>query len=165
MYYKLFKIKADAISTVGPSNGTHLELWTFVELHSQHYAAMLEQWNKDHPDKQIQITFTTYPYGDMHNKLMMSLQAGSGAPDMCDVEIGQFPNFIPEDEEVPEEEAEQAIRGILLKSQGDKLKISLIALCATSISLGINIKDNCIIIKKDITDAAEIFNPYELNCP
>ena len=29
----------------------------------------------------------------MHNKLMMSLQAGSGAPDMCDVEIGQFPNY------------------------------------------------------------------------
>ena len=87
-------IKADAISTVGPATGTHLELWTFVELHSQHYAAMLEQWNKDHPDKQIQITFTTYPYGDMHNKLIMANQTGTGAPDICDIEIGQFPNFM-----------------------------------------------------------------------
>ena len=43
---KTNEIKADAISTVGPDSGTHLELWTFVDLHSQHYAAMLEQWNK-----------------------------------------------------------------------------------------------------------------------
>ena len=88
------EIKADAISTVGPANGTHLELWTFVDLHSQHYAAMLESWNKEHPDKQIQITFTTYPYGDMHNKMIMANQTGSGAPDICDIEIGQFPNFM-----------------------------------------------------------------------
>ncbi len=88
------EIKADAISTVGPANGTKLELWTFVELHSQHYAAMLEQWNKEHPDKQIQITFTTYPYGDMHNKMIMANQTGKGAPDICDIEIGQFPNFM-----------------------------------------------------------------------
>ena len=88
------EIKADAISTVGPANGTKLELWTFVDLHSQHYAAMLEQWNKEHPDKQIQITFTTYPYGDMHNKMIMANQTGKGAPDICDIEIGQFPNFM-----------------------------------------------------------------------
>lgn len=91
---KTEEIKADAISTVGPANGTHLELWTFVDLHSQHYAAMLESWNKEHPDKQIQITFTTYPYGDMHNKMIMANQTGSGAPDICDIEIGQFPNFM-----------------------------------------------------------------------
>lgn len=88
------EIKADAISTVGPANGTHLELWTFVDLHSQHYAAMLESWNKAHPDKQIQITFVTYPYGDMHNKMIMANQTGTGAPDLCDIEIGQFPNFM-----------------------------------------------------------------------
>lgn len=88
------EIKPDAISTVGPASGTHLDLWTFVELHSQHYAAMLEKWNKEHPDEQIQITFTTYPYGDMHNKLIMANQTGTGAPDICDVEIGQFPNFM-----------------------------------------------------------------------
>lgn len=91
---KTEEIKADAISTVGPDSGTHLELWTFVELHSQHYAAMLESWNKAHPDRQIQITFTTYPYGDMHNKMIMANQTGSGAPDICDIEIGQFPNFM-----------------------------------------------------------------------
>ncbi len=85
---------AEAISTVGPEDGTHLEMWTFVELHSDFYAEMLEQWNKEHPDKQLNITFTTYPYADMHNKLMLANQSGSGAPDLCDIEIGQFPNFM-----------------------------------------------------------------------
>ncbi|QHQ60774.1 extracellular solute-binding protein [Anaerocolumna sedimenticola] len=88
------EVVADAITTVGPEDGTHLEMWTFVELHSNFYAEMLEQWNKEHPDKQLNITFTTYPYADMHNKLMLANQSGSGAPDLCDIEIGQFPNFL-----------------------------------------------------------------------
>lgn len=54
-------------NTYGDSKGTHLEMWTFVELHAQHYGTMVEQWNKDHPDKTIEITCTTYPYADMHN--------------------------------------------------------------------------------------------------
>ena len=88
------EVVADAITTVGPEDGTHLELWTFVEMHSTFYAEMLELWNAANPDKQLNITFTTYPYSDMHNKLMLANQSGTGAPDLCDVEIGQFPNFM-----------------------------------------------------------------------
>ena len=73
-----------AITTVGPADGTKLQMWTFVELHSQFYASMLEEWNSQHPDKPITITFTTYPYADMHNKLTMANQTGQGAPDLCD---------------------------------------------------------------------------------
>ena len=62
-------------NTYGDSKGTHLEMWTFVELHAQHYGTMVEQWNKDHPDKTIEITCTTYPYNDMHTKLLTSLEA------------------------------------------------------------------------------------------
>ena len=40
------------------------------------------------------MTFTTYPFADMHNKMIMALQTGEGAPDLCDIEIGQFPNFL-----------------------------------------------------------------------
>ncbi len=86
-----------AVTTVGPDDGTKFDLWTFVDLHSNFYANMVEEWNKQNPDKQIQVTFSTYPYAEMHNKLMMSLQAGSGAPDLCDVEIGQFPNYTGDD--------------------------------------------------------------------
>lgn len=86
-----------AVTTVGPDDGTHFELWSFVDLHNTFYANMVEEWNAQNPDKQIQITFSTYPYADLHNKLMMSLQAGSGAPDICDIEIGQFPNYVGDD--------------------------------------------------------------------
>ena len=88
------EVKADAVTTVGPDSGTHMQMWSFVELHNTFYATMLEKWNEQNPDRQIQMTFTTYPFGDMHNKLMMSLQTGEGAPDLCDIERGQFPNFL-----------------------------------------------------------------------
>lgn len=89
--------KKEVVNTVGPDSGTHLNMWSFVELHNTFYADMLERWNKENPDRQIQITFTTYPFADMHNKLIMALQTGQGAPDLCDVEIGQFPNFLQGD--------------------------------------------------------------------
>ena len=86
-----------AVTTVGPDDGTKYEMWSFVDLHNEFYGKMVEKWNEENPDKQIQVTFSTYPYSDMHNKLMMSLQAGSGAPDLCDIEIGQFPNYSGDD--------------------------------------------------------------------
>ena len=89
--------EAEAVTTVGPEDGTHFELWSFVDVHNEFYGKMVDLWNEQNPDKPVQITFSTYPYADMHNKLMMSLQAGSGAPDMCDVEIGQFPNYVGDD--------------------------------------------------------------------
>ena len=89
--------EATAVTTVGPEDGTHFEMWSFVDAHNEFYGKMVELWNEQNPDKPINITFSTYPYGDMHNKLMMSLQAGAGAPDMCDVEISHFPNYLGED--------------------------------------------------------------------
>ncbi len=86
--------EAEDITTVGPEDAPHLEMWTFVALHAEFYAKMLNQWNEQNPDKQLNITFTTYPYGDMHNKLTLANQSGQGAPDICDIEIGQFPNYL-----------------------------------------------------------------------
>lgn len=88
------EVEAQAVTTVGDPNGTHMEMWSFVELHNTYYGKMVEKWNAEHPDKTIEVTFTTYPYADMHNKLIMSLQTGEGAPDICDVEVGQFPNVV-----------------------------------------------------------------------
>ena len=84
----------EAVTTVGPDSGTKMEMWSFVELHNTFYAQMLEKWNEENPDRQIQMTFTTYPFADMHNKMIMALQTGEGAPDLCDIERGQFPNFL-----------------------------------------------------------------------
>ena len=85
--------EAQAVTTVGDSNGTHFECWSFVEAHNTFYAQMVEKWNAANPDRTIEVTFTTYPYESMHTKLLTSLTAGVGAPDICDVEMGQVPNI------------------------------------------------------------------------
>lgn len=81
-------------STFGDSSGTHLDLWTFVDAHAEMYGKMVDQWNTANPDRTIELTAVSYPYSDMHNKVLMSFQAGEGAPDIVDVEVGQFPNFV-----------------------------------------------------------------------
>lgn len=81
-------------NTYGDPDGTHLEMWTFVELHGDHYGVMAELWNEENPDNTIEITCTTYPYSDMHTKLLTSLSAGTGAPDICDVEVGMYPSVV-----------------------------------------------------------------------
>ncbi|KPC99736.1 putative arabinose-binding protein precursor [Geobacillus sp. BCO2] len=82
-------------SSQGSNSGTtKLTLWTFVEQHAKFYKFMVDEWNKQHPDKKIQLQATTYPYDDMHNKLLLSLQSGVGAPDIADIEISRFSNYL-----------------------------------------------------------------------
>ena len=38
----------------------HFELWSFMSVHNEFYANMVNEWNEQNPDKQIQITFSTY---------------------------------------------------------------------------------------------------------
>lgn len=86
--------KSSVLDGGAGENATELELWTFVELHGQHFEKMLEKWNADNADKQIKLKVTVMPYDDMHNKLSIALQTGQGAPDMADIEIGKFPDFL-----------------------------------------------------------------------
>src|SRR5690606_6498091 len=36
----------------------------------------------------------TYPFDQMHNNLSLALQSGKGAPDIADIEIARFPNYL-----------------------------------------------------------------------
>ena len=56
------EVEAEAVTTVGDPNGTHMEMWSFVELHNTYYGKMVEKWNAENPDRTIEVTFTTYPY-------------------------------------------------------------------------------------------------------
>lgn len=76
------------------SGGTKLEMWTFNELHKTFYDDMAQRWNKATPNDKIQLNVVVYPYDDMHNKLLVALQSGTGAPDMADIELNKFPNFL-----------------------------------------------------------------------
>lgn len=74
--------------------GTDLSLWTFQELHVGFYTAMADAWNKAYPDDPINLTVSTGDSTAMHTKMLVALQSGTGAPDICDVEIGHFGTFL-----------------------------------------------------------------------
>ena len=45
----------------------------------------------------LDIDFQVFPYEDMHNKLTIALQSGEGAPDLVDIEINMFANYLKGD--------------------------------------------------------------------
>ncbi|MDO7907546.1 extracellular solute-binding protein [Paenibacillus sp. JX-17] len=74
--------------------GTPIVYWTFNELHEQFFTEMAKQWNQTHPDELINLKANTFPYDNHHSKLSIALQSGVGAPDMADIEISKFGNFM-----------------------------------------------------------------------
>jgi arabinosaccharide transport system substrate-binding protein len=83
------------VSVIGSNDAsaTVLEHWTFTELFTAFYKDMVEEWNKENPDKLIRINVHVLPYDDMHNKLQIALNSGVGAPDTVDIEVSKFSNF------------------------------------------------------------------------
>lgn len=73
---------------------TKITFWTFQELHVAFYQEMVKLWNEKNPDRQIELEASALPYDDMHNKLTIALQSGVGAPDLVDIEIGKFANYL-----------------------------------------------------------------------
>jgi arabinosaccharide transport system substrate-binding protein len=53
-----------------------------------------QAWNATYPDKPIELEIGVYSYDDNHNNLLISLQSGTGAPDIADIEIGRFANYL-----------------------------------------------------------------------
>jgi arabinosaccharide transport system substrate-binding protein len=83
-----------AMGSAYAAEPTKMTFWTFQELHVAFYKAMLEKWNEANTDRPIEIEFSALPYDDMHNKLTIALQSGVGAPDIVDIEIGKFANYL-----------------------------------------------------------------------
>ncbi|MDL4839038.1 sugar ABC transporter substrate-binding protein [Aquibacillus sp. LR5S19] len=75
-------------------DATELTYWTFVELHMEFFKDAVPRWNAANPDRPIKLVAETYPYDQMHNNLLLAVQSGTGAPDISDVEISRFPNFL-----------------------------------------------------------------------
>ena len=90
---------ADDVKTAGEDieDATELSFWTFAGTHATFYANAADRWNKENPDKAIKLTVENYPFDQMHNNLLMALQSGSGAPDIADIELAKFPNFLKGD--------------------------------------------------------------------
>ena len=83
-------------SAAGPAV-TELSYWTYQDLHLQFFNKMAGLWNEANPDRQIKLNGEVLPYEDMHTKLLVALQAGTGAPDIVDIEIAKYPNYLKGD--------------------------------------------------------------------
>ncbi len=71
----------------------NLSMWTFVSRHNIFYTDQAERFAKEHPEYDFKLTIESYPWAEMHDKLLISLMAGVGAPDLVDVEIAPFGRF------------------------------------------------------------------------
>jgi arabinosaccharide transport system substrate-binding protein len=71
-----------------------LTFWTFQDLHRQFYEDAVKVWNEKNPDRRIALRAEVYSYDDTHNKLLIALQTGQGAPDIVDIEISRFANYL-----------------------------------------------------------------------
>lgn len=82
-------------STDKKTNGaTTLTFWTYVEQHTEFMNDAANRWNAKNPNETINLKCESYPVEDMHNKLLITLQSGQGAPDIVDVNVAKFSNFM-----------------------------------------------------------------------
>ncbi|QHQ61910.1 extracellular solute-binding protein [Anaerocolumna sedimenticola] len=79
---------------------TQLTFWTYVEQHADFFQDAAKTWNENHPEEQIELKTETYPLEDMHSKLLITLQSGDGAPDIVDVNVAKFSDFMQGGEKV-----------------------------------------------------------------
>lgn len=86
--------KKEGTAAKDPNAVTTLSFWTFQELHSGFMLDAAESWNKLNPTEKIELKVDVLPYDEMHNKLLISLQSGTGAPDLADIEISKFSNYL-----------------------------------------------------------------------
>jgi arabinosaccharide transport system substrate-binding protein len=71
-----------------------LTFWTFQKFHAEFFDDMAKRWNQENPKTRIILEPSVLPYDDMHNKLLVALQSGVGAPDLVDIEISKYANFL-----------------------------------------------------------------------
>ncbi len=84
-------------SAGAPAKSTDFTFWTYQELHTQFMQDAAQRWNSANPNEPINIKTESYPVEDMHSKLLITLQSGQGAPDLVDINVAKFSNFMKSD--------------------------------------------------------------------
>ncbi|THE10835.1 sugar ABC transporter substrate-binding protein [Bacillus timonensis] len=89
--------KGDSEASNGTNEAQEMTFWTFQGLHIDFFEDANKRWNEANPDRQIKLKLESFPYDEMHNNLLLALQSGVGAPDIVDIEVNRFPNFLQGD--------------------------------------------------------------------
>jgi arabinosaccharide transport system substrate-binding protein len=79
-------------SAAPATTGIELVFWGFADNRNKWYEALTETFKEEMPD--VTIAIESFPYAEMHDKIQTALVAGSGAPDIGDIEIGRFGSFV-----------------------------------------------------------------------
>jgi len=87
-----------AVPAMAAGTPTTVTFWTFAASHAKFMDDAAARWNETNPDRPIDLKSETLGYDDMHNNLLISLQTGTGAPDLVDIEISMYANFITGEE-------------------------------------------------------------------
>jgi len=71
-----------------------LEVWGFDQgrLNFAKNAAQLPAFKDKYPN--VTVNFRQFPFAEMHDKLLAALVSGQGAPDVAEVEIARFSQFL-----------------------------------------------------------------------
>lgn len=70
-----------------------LQFWAFSDTRTAWQMKAFDIY-KQQKNPDFDIDWLILPYGQMHDKILVTSQAGSGGPDIADIEISQFSRFI-----------------------------------------------------------------------
>ena len=74
-----------------------ITMWTHDHLYVKFFNARAVEWAKMHPEYKFKFDFIQIPYDSLWPKVLTSLAAGVGAPDLVGIEISQFSRFMKQD--------------------------------------------------------------------
>ncbi len=84
------------VTSAKAASPVELTLWV-NEAHVEIYEYGEKLYNELHPDAPISLNLEFYPVTEMHNKLLIALQSGIGAPDIVDINLTWWSNFVQGD--------------------------------------------------------------------
>lgn len=84
-------------SDAAPADPVKLTWWA-ISGQDEFYASRAEAWNKENPDRPIELEAVALNSADRQSKMLVAVQSGSGAPDYCDVNVIHFGSYFTFDE-------------------------------------------------------------------
>lgn len=64
--------------------------WTFQEPDKRYFEQRAADFSVARPEVRLVVESTNFPFEEMHDKLMIALMSGVGAPDLADVEVAKM---------------------------------------------------------------------------
>lgn len=81
--------------TASEGEGTvDLTFWLDNSVHQEYFEAGVNRWNETYPDRQVNVDFEIIPVAQLNSNLLMAFQSGTGAPDLVDINLNHFSNYL-----------------------------------------------------------------------